>query len=116
MTFARIGLAVVLAVLAVSFAPAYAQQPGPAFLNNDAKPGQDRGMVRGQIAGVDYGRGRIDVVLPNHHRIAVDVPPSTAIFQDRRTLGISDLRAGMTVQISISEVEGRLVAQVIRVL
>jgi hypothetical protein len=115
MIFTRIGLAVVLALLAGA-SPALAQsQPGPAFLSNNARPGRDRGVVRGEISGVDFGHGRIEVVLPNRQRIVVDVPPSTAIFQGRKTLGISDLRAGMTVEISLSEVEGRLVAQIIRV-
>lgn len=116
MTFARIGLAVALALLVAGAAPAFAQtQPGPAFLSNDARPGRDRGVVRGEITGVDYGRGRLEIVLPNRQRVVVDVPPSAAIFRGRDTLGISDLRAGMTVEISVSEIEGRLVAQIIRV-
>ncbi len=116
MTYARIALAVALALLTASAAPVFAQpQPGPAFLSNDARPGHDRGQVRGEIASVDYGRGRIEVVLSSRQRVAVNVPPSAAIFRGHDTLGISDLRAGMTVEISLSEVEGRLVAQIIRV-
>lgn len=116
MTFARIGLLVALALLVAGTAPAIAQtQPGPAFLSNNARPGRDRGTVRGEIVGVDYGRGSLEIVLPSRQHVVVDVPPSAAIFRGRNTLGIADLRAGMTVEVSLSEIEGRLVAQIIRV-
>ena len=117
MTFVRIGLAIVLAVLAAGAPPAYAQKhSGAAFLSNDARPGQDRGTIRGEIQAVDFGHGQIAVVLSNHRRVVIDVPPGAAIFRGHRTLGISDLSTGMMVEISLSEIEGRLVAQIIRVL
>jgi hypothetical protein len=117
MTIARVGLAwlLVCAMCAASGSRVAAQQAQPStFYSGDQGAAQDRGIVHGTIAAVDYGRGEI-AINSGSKRVAVTVLPSTSIFRGRQELGLSDLTVGMHVEVSISEIGHRMVAQIIRI-
>jgi hypothetical protein len=117
MTIARVSLVLVLVCVmcAAPVSRVAAQQAQPStFYSGDQGSAQDRGVVRGTIAGVDYGRGEI-AINNGSKRVAVTVLPSTSIFRGRQELGLSDLTTGMHVEVSISEIGHRMVAQIIRI-
>jgi hypothetical protein len=92
-----------------------AAPPGPGFYSSDDSRSRDRGQIAGEVVGVDYGRGILFVA--NHRgRIAVLVLPSTTIYRGRSYATLTDLTNGMRVQIEANEVDGRLIAQIIRIL
>ena len=67
------------------------------------------GVIRGKIDAVDYSGG---AVVVNGRRIAV--VPSTTIYNGNDYAALSDLRRGQKVEIAVYEVDGKLVAQSIR--
>lgn len=95
--------------------PAFAAPPGQGFYSSDDSHARDRGTISGQVLGVDYGRGQL-IVANARGRIAILVLPSTTIFRGRDYATLTDLTNGMHVQIEASEIDGRLIAQIIRIL
>ena len=77
------------------------------------KPARDAGVIHGQIEDVDYSSGMI-VVRNGKTRSTIAVLPSTTIYEHDEYATLADLHRGATVDVSVSEVDGRLVAQIIR--
>ena len=67
------------------------------------------GVIRGAIDSVDYSGGAIFV---GGRRIAVG--PSTTIYNGNDYAALSDLRRGQRVEVAVYEIDGKLVAQSIR--
>jgi hypothetical protein len=104
-------LAVVLAGTAGGLA--YADQNRSNPFTGDA-PSHPLGPVSGNVVSVDYGRNQLTVA--SHGRnIVVIVLPSTAIYRGEKYAGLTDLQAGMHVDISVNQVDGNVIAQIIRI-
>jgi len=104
-------LAGVLAGTTGSFA--YADQGRSNPFTGDA-PSHPMGPVSGNVLSVDYGRNQLTVA--SHGRaIVVIVLPSTAIYRGERYATLTDLQAGMHVDISVNQVDGNVIAQIIRI-
>lgn len=89
--------------------------PNPVYRSLESgKAAHDAGVVRGVIADVDYSGGMLTIKTRGHDVVSVAVVPSTAIYQRAQYGTFSDLHRGQTVEISVYEVDGRLVAQTIR--
>lgn len=69
--------------------------------------------VHGSIESVDYASGSIQVRSPNGLQ-TIAVVPSTTIYKGGDYAALSDLRKGQTVDVTLVEIDGRLVAQSIR--
>ncbi|HEY8298210.1 MAG TPA: DUF5666 domain-containing protein [Candidatus Baltobacteraceae bacterium] len=81
----------------------------------DGGQAQDRGSVAGTIASVDYSSGEFTLDTAKG-RITVQVTPSTSIFRGKSGYAaLTDLRQGARVQVFVSQVDGRLIAQIIRI-
>lgn len=77
---------------------------------------KNRGVVGGEVAEIDYGRGVIMLQTQHRGKIEIVVSPSTSIFDRENDYGtISDIARGSRVSVFISEVDGRLVAQIIHI-
>lgn len=89
---------------------------GPGvFSNEDDGPAQDRGVVRGTVAGVDYASGTLALDTPRG-RMEIQVLPTTSIFRGRSGYAsLTDLGRGTRVEVFVSQIAGRLVAQIIRI-
>jgi hypothetical protein len=88
---------------------------GPNGVYNSFESGKtsrDAGTIRGEIQSVDYGTGLI-TVRTSRGPVQVSVLPSTSIYVHGQYATLADLRRGANVEISVSEVDGRLVAQII---
>jgi hypothetical protein len=73
------------------------------------------GALHGVVAAVDYGQARIEVETRDG-RFRVAVLPSTTIFRGKSGYAtLADLVPGAYVDVSVSEVGGQLVAQIIRI-
>ena len=70
--------------------------------------------ISGRVASVDYGQGTV-VVKQGHERVAIAVVPSTQIYLHNAAGTFADVHPGAMVNIFVSEIGGRLVAQIIRV-
>ena len=104
-------LAAMIGVVAGSGFP-FASTAPRALAQTEAK---DKGAIRGTIADVNYSSGAITIAT-GHGRIAVQVTPSTNIFFDRSGYAtMADLTQGTHVEVFVSKIEGRLVAQIIRI-
>ncbi|MEO9264685.1 MAG: hypothetical protein ABI282_11370 [Candidatus Baltobacteraceae bacterium] len=89
--------------------------PNPVYRSFESgKTAHDAGVIRGVIADVDYSGGMLMIKSHGHELVAVAVVPSTAIYQGKQYETFSDLHRGQSVEISAYEVDGRLVAQTIR--
>ena len=76
----------------------------------------DRGVLEGDIASVDYARGILHVQTARRGRIDVVILPSTNIMRRGDQYGtIADLAPGAHISVYVSEVAGRLTAQIIRI-
>jgi hypothetical protein len=103
-------LAGVLAGTTGSFA--YADQRSNPF-TGDA-PSHPMGPISGNVVSVDYGRNQLTVA--SHGRtVVVIVLPSTAIYRGEKYATLTDLQAGMHVEISVNQVDGNVIAQIIRI-
>lgn len=105
----------VVLLLGTTSTSVMAAPPGPGFYSSDDGRSRDRGQITGVVVGVDYGRGML-FVAGHGGRIAVLVLPSTTIYRGRSYATLTDLTNGMRVQIEANEVDGRLIAQIIRIL
>lgn len=76
-----------------------------------ARPHSD---IHGEIESIDYGSNTI-VVRSGHERYTIAVLPSTQIYGGSEYSSFSDLKRGVAVQVTASEVSGALVAQSIHV-
>jgi hypothetical protein len=76
-------------------------------------PSRPAARVHGVIDSIDYASGTL-VVRSGNRTTVVAVVPSTSIYGGGGYAGLSDLRRGQMVEISVYEVDGRLVAQSIR--
>lgn len=74
---------------------------------------RDRGVVQGEIVGVDFERGIVRLQT-QRGRVDVQILPSTSIVRRGQYGTIADLTQGARVSVNVSEVGGRLVAQIIR--
>ncbi|MFN2527101.1 MAG: hypothetical protein ABR584_00090 [Candidatus Baltobacteraceae bacterium] len=85
--------------------------------DNDVETqGHDRGVLDGDIAGVDYARGILHVQTARRGRVDVVILPSTNIMRRGDQYGtIADLAQGAHISVYVSEVAGRLTAQIIRI-
>lgn len=70
--------------------------------------------IRGRIDSVDYPGGMLTVHVGKSTR-TIAVTPSTTIYQHGGFATFADLRPGQNADISVYEVGGRLVAQIIRI-
>jgi hypothetical protein len=77
------------------------------------KPAKNAGRLRCRIVSIDYAADQL-VVQSNHGNEIIAVLPSTTLYHGRQYETLSDLRAGQEVEIELSEIDGRLVAQTIR--
>lgn len=74
---------------------------------------RDRGVLQGEIVGVDFERGILRLQT-QRGRVDVQILPSTSILRRGQYGTIADLTQGARVSVNVSEVGGRLVAQIIR--
>ncbi len=84
----------------------------------DARPSRakNRGVVAGEVADIDYGRGVIILQTQHRGKLEIVVSPSTSILGRENEYGtISDIARGSRLSVFISEVDGRLVAQIIHI-
>jgi len=103
--------------VAGSMTPALADPPPWAHggQHDEAGRAQDRGVISGEVVGVDYSSGAL-VLQSGGRRFDVIVTPSTNIFQGRRGYAtLADLARGRRVDVWVSESGGRLFAQIIRI-
>jgi len=92
---------------------AYADQSRANPFTGDA-PSHPLGPVSGNIVSVDYGRNQL-TVASHGHNVVVIVLPSTAIYRCDKYATLTDLQAGMHVDISVNQVDGNVIAQIIRI-
>ncbi|MDP9023890.1 MAG: hypothetical protein M3N13_00760 [Candidatus Eremiobacteraeota bacterium] len=89
-------------------------QPNPLYRSLESgKAAHDAGVFRGVVDDVDYAGATI--TIKTHGRnLVIAVVPSTAIYQGTQYGTFSDVHRGQSVEIAAYEVDGRLVAQTIR--
>jgi hypothetical protein len=75
---------------------------------------RSHGTVSGTIAGIDYGSASIIVATPRG-LVPVAVTPTTSIFRGSSFASLSDLGRGARVSVDVTEIDGRLIAQIIRI-
>ena len=71
-------------------------------------------IVSGRIVGIDFASASI-LVETQHGRVPIAVTPSTSIFRGQDFASFAELERGSRVDIDVSDVGGRLVAQIIRI-
>ena len=119
---ARIGNALALC-FALTVAPVFAAQQHPAIVVADeqddfesASSAHDRGVISGDVVSIDYARGIVEIQTPKRGRLSVQMLPSTGVLRRGDQYGsIGDLSRGVHVSVNVSEVDGRLVAEMIRI-
>lgn len=81
---------------------------------DDESQARDRGVVQGEIVGIDFERGVLHLQTQRRGRVDIQILPSTSIVRRGQYGTIADLTQGTHVSVNVSEVGGRLVAQIIR--
>ena len=76
-------------------------------------PAHAPSAISGRVDSVDYGQGTM-VVRRGQDRITIAVGPSTQIYLHDSGGTFADVRPGAQVDVLVSEIDGRLVAQIIR--
>ncbi len=71
-------------------------------------------LVTGVIVGVDYGSANILVGTP-HGLVPVAVTPTTSIIRGSSVASLPDLARGTRVSVDVTDMGGRLIAQIIRI-
>jgi len=71
-------------------------------------------VVSGRIVGIDFATASILVETPQG-RVPIAVTPSTSIFRGEQFASFGELGRGSRVDVDVSEIAGRLVAQIIRI-
>jgi hypothetical protein len=125
-TFAAATLAAALGVAGTSaFAladpPPWAHGQGHGHSRNRQDSGGDQqgnpkshATVTGTIAGIDYGSASILIDTPRG-MVPIAVTPTTSIFHGSTFASFSDLGRGARVSVDVTEIDGRLIAQIIRI-
>lgn len=108
-------LATALAATVISVpALAFADPPAPnVYQSLESSKAHAAGVIRGEIDSVDYSGGAV-VVRTSRGAQRIAVVPNTTIYNGSDYAALSDLRRGQTVEIAVYEIDGRLVAQSIR--
>lgn len=105
--------------IALADPPPWAHGHGHGHGNSSDAP-QSQGSpkshatVSGTIAGIDYGSASIIVATPRG-MVPVAVTPTTSIFRGSTFASFSDLGRGAHVSVDVTEIDGRLIAQIIRI-
>lgn len=86
------------------------QDPGGEQQGNP----KSHATVTGTIAGIDYGSASI-LVETSRGMVPVAVTPTTSIFHGSTFASFSDLGRGARVSVDVTEIDGRLIAQIIRI-
>ncbi len=76
-------------------------------------PAHAPSTISGRVDSVDYGQGTM-VVRRGQERLTIAVGPSTQIYLHDSSGTFADVRAGAQVDVFVSDIGGRLVAQIIR--
>jgi Domain of unknown function (DUF5666) len=118
MTTKQRSLAIILGSLCVLPLRAAADPPQSPPNNlyrslESGNPSHPAARVHGVIESIDYSSGTL-MVRSGGRDTLVMIVPNTTIYGNGGYSGLSDLRRGQQVEISVYEVDGRLVAQSIR--
>jgi hypothetical protein len=123
-SFRILALAFLMAAgTALTAAPAFADPPPWAHGGEHRDRGdredngraQDRGIISGEIVGVNYTNGTM-LLQSGSRRVEITVLPSTNIFAGRSGFAtLADLARGRRVDVWTSQSGGRLFAQMIRI-
>ncbi len=106
-------LAAVLATAGTGFAVADPPPWAHALPLADGSA-RSHAVVSGRIVGIDFASASI-LVETSHGRVPIAVTPSTSIFRGEDFASFAELSRGSRVDIDVSDVAGRLVAQIIRI-
>ena len=109
----RVSLAALASLLIVLPIRALAATPAPSNIYTSQKGSQPAGVIKGSIQSIDYA-GETIVVRSNGVNQTIALTPSTIFYHGHEYATISDLHKGQNVSIDTTQVNGRLVAQVIR--
>jgi len=111
--FASATLAAVLGAAGTGFAVA---DPPPWAHTVPLADGfaRSHAVVSGRIVGIDFATASI-LVETTHGRVPIAVTPSTSIFRGDEFASFAELGRGSRVDVDVSEIAGRLVAQIIRI-
>jgi len=71
-------------------------------------------VVSGRVVGIDFATASILVETP-HGRVPIAVTPSTNIYRGGGFVSFAEIGRGSHVDVDVSEIAGRLVAQIIRI-
>lgn len=71
-------------------------------------------LVSGRVVGIDFATNSI-LVETQHGNVPIAVTPSTSIFRGQSFASFAELGRGSRVDVDVSEIDGRLVAQIIRI-
>jgi len=109
------GSAILVAVFATAGC-AFAFDPPPWAHAQPLVDGAARShaVVSGRIVGIDFATASI-LVETAHGRVPIAVTPSTNIFRGSDFASFAELGRGSRVDVDVSDVGGRLVAQIIRI-
>ncbi len=91
--------------------PPWAHGHGLPLVDGSAR---SHAVVSGRVIGVDFATNSI-LVETSHGRVPIAVTPSTSIFRGASFASFAELGRGSRVDIDVSEIDGRLVAQIIRI-
>ncbi|MDQ6929967.1 MAG: hypothetical protein M3126_04795 [Candidatus Eremiobacteraeota bacterium] len=84
--------------------------------NDVETQGKSRGVLQGEVLGVDYARGILHLQTARQGRLSIQILPSTSIMRRGDQYGtIADLAPGTRLSVYVSEVSGHLTAQIIRI-
>jgi hypothetical protein len=119
--FRTIGAATLAAALWAAGGTGFAFADPPPWAHGhghkaDEQQGSPRShaTVTGTIAGIDYLNASILVATPRG-MVPVAVTPTTSIFRGSTFASFSDLGRGAHVSVDVSQIDGRLIAQIIRI-
>jgi hypothetical protein len=111
--FTSATLAAVLGTAGAAFAfddpPPWAH--GQPFVDAAAR---SHAVVSGRVVGIDFATASI-LVETSHGRVPIAVTPSTNIFRGEDFVSFAEIGRGSRVDVDVSEIAGRLVAQIIRI-
>lgn len=100
--------------MALADPPPWAHGHGHVRESEGAGSPRSHATVSGTIAGVDYGSASILIDTPRG-MVPVAVTPTTSIFRGSSFASFSDLGRGARVSVDVTEIDGRLIAQIIRI-
>lgn len=119
-TFAAATLAAALAAAGGGFAVADPPPWAHGHGHGHAQQGPETAgpaahtAISGTIVGVDYGSASILIATPRGP-VPVAITPTTSIFRGSGFASFTDLTRGARVSVDVTEIGGRLVAQIIRI-